>query len=187
MDAIPGQRWCARIKTLCLLKWHRNQEPKESQLFLKWWLVTYIGIQSIAWKSSSGAEHPFSTVKLLSWRENGLQLRRISQWFQINATPRGGEKTVCSLGGINLARIEHPWPWDRSVLSGCFPLHFASTCAPSGNCGWITGARCFAHSDLRVTASLILCSQAGPSSFKNPILAKVEIGQVKSIAYFILP
>lgn len=51
----------------------------------------------------------------------GYSCAKSSQWFQFNATPREGEeKTVRSLGGINVARIEHPWPFHPSVLRGCF-------------------------------------------------------------------
>ena len=131
--------------------------------------------------------------------KNGFQLRQTKPAVPSERSAEGWrEKTLCSLGGINVARIEHPRPSHPSVRSGCWlllPLLFASTCAPSGKTADESQGRvCFAHSDLRShTVPVILCSQAGPagdaqpSSFKNPILAKVEIGQVKSIAYFILP
>ena len=77
------------------------------------------------------------------------------------------------------------------------------------NADELTGARCCAHSDLRGADPVILCdpllagpAHALPSTFikkkkekkkkkgktkKNPISAKVEIEQVESIAYFMLP
>ena len=44
----------------------KKKRPKDSQLFLKWWLATQAdaGIHSIAWENRSGAEHHFLTVKL---------------------------------------------------------------------------------------------------------------------------
>lgn len=139
------------FKAQCLLK----LAPKESQLFLKWWLATHAdaGIHSIEWENRSEAEHHFLRVKLLTWWEkNGLQLRQIKTTIPNQC--RSEEKNSSFLRWNNACAY-----WTSLAVASVrperlLPLLFASTCAPSGNCGWITEARCFAHSDLRVTQSL---------------------------------
>lgn len=83
----------------------------------------------------------------------GYSCAKSSQRFQIKAAPRGGEKkTVCSLGGINLRRIEHPWPFHPSVLSGCLlsssppPAHRLETADESQGRVALRTPTCESHS-----------------------------------------
>lgn len=182
------------LKAQCLLKLAPKLGTKESQLFLKWWVPTHAdaGIHSIEWENRSEAEHHFLRVKLLTWWEKmGNSCAKSSQRFQINAATR--RKTVRSLGGIILARIEHLWPLHPSVLSGCFPssspppAHRLETADESQGRVALRTPTCESHSPCDPLLPGGSARVAQPSSVKNPILAKVEIGQVKSIVYFILP
>lgn len=102
-------------------------------------------------------------------------------------------REIRSLGGTNLACTEHPWPLHLSVLSGCFlsssppPAHRLETADESQGRVALRTPTCESHSPCDPLLPGGSAGDAQPSSFKNPILAEVEIGQVKSIAYFILP
>lgn len=102
-------------------------------------------------------------------------------------------KTVRSLGGKHLTGVEHPWPSRPSVRSGCFlssspPLaHRLEAADESQGRVALRTPTCEPHSPCDPLLPGGSAGDAQPSSFKNPILAKVEIGQVESIVYFILP
>lgn len=123
----------------------------------------------------------------------GYSCTKSSQLFQINATPTKGRKTVRSLDEIHLKSIEHPCPFHPSVLSGCFlsssppPAHRLENADESQGRVVLRTPTCGSHNPCDPLLPGGSTGDAQPSSFKNPILAKVEIGQVKSIAYFILP
>lgn len=167
MDAIPGERWCARIKALCLLKigteikteriaaisqvmtghlrWRRN--PQHCMKKQERSRASFFNSQTFVMEEKRVTAAPNEASGSKSMKHRGVE-----------------EKTVCSLGGGNLARIEHPRPFHPSVRSGCCflsssppPAHRLETADES------QGRVCFAHSDpASHTVPVILCSQAGP-------------------------
>ena len=125
----------------------------------------------------------------------GYSCAKSSRPLQIKAAPKEGreKKQFVPLDGRNLPRVEHPWPFHPSVLSGCFlsssppPAHRLETADESRGRVALRTPTCESHSPCDPLLPGGSAGDAQPSSFKNPILAKVEIGQVKSIGYFILP
>lgn len=184
MDAIPGERWCARIKSPSVCgrlapkfkkKKKKTERPKDSQLFLKWWLATQAdaGIHSIAWENRSGAEHHFLTVKLFcrgGGKKTGLQLLQIKPVVSKNAPREGGKNSSLLRWSKSYARWTSP---DRllrpSVLSGCFlsslRLHLRAVCKLRMN---HRGALLCALRPATHTVPVILCSQAGPAGDAQP-------------------
>lgn len=102
-------------------------------------------------------------------------LLKEENWTRARASKRTEENQLGPYAESVLRVLSIPLVRARVRPERLLPLLFASTCAPSGNCGWITGA----HSDP------VHARRPAQARFRNPISAKVEIGQVKSIAYFI--
>lgn len=204
INSILGERWCAENKSpLFLLKLAlKLRAEKKSQLFLKWWLSTYAdaGIHNTAWKNISGPEHHFPFFfsfflagKLLSWRGNGLQLSQTKT--PLPKSHRGGrrrrkkkqfglyvEQIVCVLN-IPVRFISTSW----AAASSPRRLHLRAVWKLRLN-HWRAALRTPTRESV---PAVILSSQAGrpempnPARLKNPILTKVEIGQLKSIGYFV--
>lgn len=181
INSILGERWCAENKSpLFLLKLAlKLRAEKKSQLFLKWWLSTYAdaGIHNTAWKNISGPEHhfPFFFSFFFSRQTFVLEGKWVTaepdQDTATKITPRREKKkkkeAVRSLRGTNRVRIEHPRAVHQHVLSGCFlsssppPARRLETAAESL-------ARCFAHSDPRVSPRCDPQLPGGPAGDAQP-------------------
>lgn len=198
----------AGIKALCLLKLTAELSPKQSQLFLKWWLATYTdaGIHSIAWKNRSGAQHHFFFFFFF----DSQTFVGEEKWVTAASNQASGPKSRQHQGGEKkkkqfffLRRSTSCMYW---TSPGCFlrsswaaassppAVRRLETADESRGRVALRTPTCESHNPCEPLLPGGWAVDAQPSSFrkekkekKNPILAKVEIGQVESIAYFMLP
>lgn len=152
--AILGERWCAENKSpLFLLKLalKLRAEKKNRSYFSSDDCPLTLTPESTTLREKTLADQNiiflfflfFLAGKLLSWRGNGLQLSQTKA--PLPKSHRGGRRR-------RKKRSSSVFTWNKSCAywtSPCgssarperlLPLLVASTCAPSGNCGWITGA-----------------------------------------------